>query len=60
MEKGFENLGLKDADDFYYLSNASDGYEAHLALFTEILNRHGFSVRQVYHDASSLIHAVKD
>lgn len=59
IEKMLSDLGLLDADDFYYISKVSDDYENHYHTFIETVTGLGFAVEEPYHGASALIHAVK-
>ena len=59
IETTLSGLGLLDAEDFYYISKASEDYEDHYHTFIQTVTGLGFAVEEPYHGASALIHAVK-
>jgi len=59
LEKGLNERGLLETDGFYYISKASDDYEAHIVAFTRLLHDRGFDVQPLYRGSSALLHIVK-
>ena len=59
IEKALDGLGVLTADHFYYISKASDDYEAHIRSFAQVLRDHGFHIQEIYRGASGLFYAVR-